>query len=87
MYGSVRGARGNSRPYRDEFLLRCMSPYYQADFTTVFSQLRVEARMKHQSVTGKLPTDETPQRKAARDHVRAVRLFGFRWPALDGTTA
>ena len=31
MYGSVRGARGNSRPYRDEFLLRCMSPLV-ADF-------------------------------------------------------
>ena len=27
MYGSVRGARGNSRPYRDRpYLLRCMSP-------------------------------------------------------------
>ena len=26
MYGSVRGTRGNSRPYRDELLLHCMSP-------------------------------------------------------------
>ena len=24
--GSVRGARGNSRPYRNTVLLRCMSP-------------------------------------------------------------
>ena len=24
MYGSVRGARGNSRPYRDAFLLHCI---------------------------------------------------------------
>ena len=23
-YGSVRGARGNSRPYRDPFLLHCI---------------------------------------------------------------
>src|SRR6266478_5541559 len=41
-------------------------------------RVSAKARTKHQSVTGKLPTDETPQRKAARDHVRAVRLFGFR---------
>jgi hypothetical protein len=26
MYGSVRGARGNSRPYRDTPLLHCGSP-------------------------------------------------------------
>jgi hypothetical protein len=26
-YGTVRGARGNSRPYRDILLLRCMSPF------------------------------------------------------------
>jgi hypothetical protein len=26
MYGSVRGTRGNSRPYRDKLLLQCRRP-------------------------------------------------------------
>ena len=53
-YGSVRGARGNPRPYRDVCLLRCMS-LDLADFVAKVWDERHRAPSARRSMTLILP--------------------------------